>query len=497
MLKLNLDSYRDKVLGCWTGKNIGGTLGGPFEGSRKMNDATFYVQKMEGKPLPNDDLDLQLLWLRAAEEKGLARLNERVLAEYWIYENIGPWNEYGVSKCNISRGFLPPLSGSCNNERWKWSNGAWIRSEIWACFFPGMPDLACRYAYYDSCIDHCGEGIYAEMFTASMESAAFIVNDVRRVIDFAIRRIPADSRVARSVGIACDCYDRKMPFAEAREAIVKDNEDLGWFQAPGNLGFTVLGLLYGEGDLGRAVCLAANCGDDTDCTAGTAGAVMGILLGRSKIPNEWTAPIGDSIQTCCILPNPSSHVGGDIPHTVTELTERTIRQARIYSMSAIGETVQFTDGEDEIPEGYIEKQAESDYVCKEIATRSPYVLGYDLPFGVFYVRFEQCPDIEEGKPIRMYFSLKESFFMEATINVRLDLPEGWKASPCEECCFVNKAGFKDNSRTREKGELPIDVTPGAFQGALFYLKATITMLGRNTPYSINIPLQRRGTVVFT
>ncbi|MBR6373855.1 MAG: ADP-ribosylglycohydrolase family protein [Victivallales bacterium] len=496
MLKLNLDTYRDKVLGCWTGKNIGGTLGGPFEGRREMNGATFYVQKMDGKPLPNDDLDLQLLWLRAAEERGILRLNERVLAEYWSYENIGPWNEYGVSKCNIARGLMPPLSGSCNNDIWKWSNGAWIRSEIWACIFPGMPDVACQYAYYDSCIDHCGEGIYAEMFTASMESAAFLLDDVRGVIEFGVARIPEDSRVARAVKLACDCYDKGLPLAEAREMIVKDSSDLGWFQAPGNLGFAVLGLLYGEGDLGKAVCFAANCGDDTDCTAGTAGAVMGIMLGRSGIPEKWTKPIGDSIQTCCILPNPASHLGGDIPHTVTELTERTIRQAQLYSMGSISETVHFTDGPTEIPEGYIEKQKSSDFVRKEITTRSPYKLGYDLPFGVLYVRFDECPDIEPGKPITLYFTLNDTFYMDTMINVKLDLPEGWKAAPADECCFVNKAGFKDTSSGRHKAERAITVTPADFSGAMFYLKATITLRGRSLPYTINIPLQKKDCAIF-
>ncbi|MBO4511446.1 MAG: ADP-ribosylglycohydrolase family protein [Victivallales bacterium] len=495
MLKLNLNTYRDKVLGCWMGKNIGGTLGGPFEGRREMNDATFYVQKMDGKPLPNDDLDLQLLWLRAAEEKGILNLNERVLAEYWSYENIGPWNEYGVSKCNIARGFMPPMSGSCNNDVWKWSNGAWIRSEIWACFFPGMPDVACKYAYYDSCIDHCGEGIYAEMFTASMESAAFLLDDVRSVIEFGVARIPEDSRVAQAVRLACDCYDKHVPFAEAREKIVQDSADLGWFQAPGNLGFTTLGLLYGEGDFGKAVCLAANCGDDTDCTAGTAGAVMGIMLGINGIPEKWTKPIGDSIQTCCVLPNPNSHLGGDIPHTVTELTERTIRQARLYSMSTIFETVQFTDGPTEIPEGYVEKQKSSDFVRKEIISRPQYRMGYDLPYGVIFVRFDQCPDIEPGKPIRMYFSMSYSFFIETMVSIKLELPDGWKVSPADECCMVNKASLRDPATGSRKAECAFTVIPGEFSGAMFYLKATITLRGRTLPYTISIPLQRKGSAV--
>ena len=43
---LDFATYRDKVMGCWTGKNIGGVLGAPFECLRQFNDATFYVQDL-------------------------------------------------------------------------------------------------------------------------------------------------------------------------------------------------------------------------------------------------------------------------------------------------------------------------------------------------------------------------------------------------------------------------------------------------------------------
>ena len=78
------------------------------------------------------------------EEQGIFHLNERLLAEYWMCYITGPWNEYGVAKSNIANGLLPPLSGAFNNEAWKNSNGAWIRSEIWAALFPGDPDEALK-----------------------------------------------------------------------------------------------------------------------------------------------------------------------------------------------------------------------------------------------------------------------------------------------------------------------------------------------------------------
>lgn len=123
---INRSEYRDKVLGCWTGKNIGGTLGAPMEGRREIFDVKFYVQDLKGKPAPNDDLDLQLIWLLAVEENGIYQVNERVLGEYWLSHITAPWNEYGVGKENMANGLVPPLSGAFNNEQWKNSNGAWI-----------------------------------------------------------------------------------------------------------------------------------------------------------------------------------------------------------------------------------------------------------------------------------------------------------------------------------------------------------------------------------
>ncbi|UKI32266.1 MAG: ADP-ribosylglycohydrolase family protein [Lentisphaeria bacterium] len=324
---INRSEYRDKVLGCWTGKNIGGTLGAPMEGRREIFDVKFYVQDLKGKPAPNDDLDLQLIWLLAVEENGIYQVNERVLGEYWLSHITGPWNEYGVGKVNMANGLVPPLSGAFNNEQWKNSNGAWIRSEIWACLFPGAPDDALEFAWCDACVDHAGDGIYAELFTTAMESAAFVESDIRKLIDIALAKIPADCRVARSVGIAIREYEAGHDFKTARNAVVEDSADLGWFQAPANVAFAVIGLLYGEGDFGRSLCFAVNCGDDTDCTGATVGAVLGIVKGRSGIPAEWIEPIGETIRTVAIDP-----FHAEAPADLDELTERVIRCAEETQM---------------------------------------------------------------------------------------------------------------------------------------------------------------------
>ncbi|HYA49339.1 MAG TPA: ADP-ribosylglycohydrolase family protein, partial [Burkholderiales bacterium] len=67
-VRLNEADFRDRVHACWLGKTIGGTLGMPFEGKREPNDVSYYTALKPGEPAANDDLDLQILWLKAMEE---------------------------------------------------------------------------------------------------------------------------------------------------------------------------------------------------------------------------------------------------------------------------------------------------------------------------------------------------------------------------------------------------------------------------------------------
>ena len=105
-VELNKEVIRDKILACWTGKNIGGTMGAPYEGNRDILDVKGFATE-KGIALPNDDLDLQLVWLGAIEEYGPYNITPSVLSEYWI-RCIPPfWNEYGTGKANIKSGILP------------------------------------------------------------------------------------------------------------------------------------------------------------------------------------------------------------------------------------------------------------------------------------------------------------------------------------------------------------------------------------------------------
>ena len=446
-MKLNYQVYKDKVAACWIGKNIGGTMGGPYEGVREILDVKDFKTKPQ-EPLPNDDLDLQLIWLHAIETEGPRNITAEVLGDYWLSFISAAPNEYGITKSNMRRGILPSISGGMeNNAEWRTSNGAWIRTEIWATLCPGMPDIAVRYAIEDAKVDHgVGEGTYAAMFVAALESAAFVVSDVRALIEIGLAKIPQDSRMAQSIKLLLQCYDEGKTWLEARNAILEANKDIGdgWFQAPSNVSYAVLGILYGGGDFKKSMLTAINCGDDTDCTAATVGSILGIMYGTKGIPADWSEHVGDSIITCCIAM-------GICWRRITsckQLTERVTNYAPYVLMANdIGADirkykVEFTDGETEIDENIIEsyklaygKSEESDAMRRSVATLKPNTFSVRGGAVTLVVGYEGEATIAPNEEKTLIFSVlnnNKAFGNQPySVEVKLILPEGFTADYTE------------------------------------------------------------------
>lgn len=423
MLKMNRDVYMDKLRACFIGKNIGGTLGAPFEGKQQLLHIEGFTTP-SGEPLPNDDLDLQLVWLSALERRGVANVDCNVLADYWL-EWIAPhWNEYGICKTNLRLGLLPPMSGELDNEKWRTSNGAWIRSELWAGLAPGVTDVAIKYAVADAMVDHgLGEGTYAEVFTVTLQSTAYREGNIRVLLETALSKIPADCKVAQTVRLVMDCYDQGVPYGEVRERVVAFNRELGWFQAPGNLGFVAIGLLYGEGDFKKSVLYAVNCGDDTDCTAATVAATLGIIGGTAAIPADWMQFVGDRIVTICI----NAMYTHRAPKTCSELAAR-IAALVPEVMKANKVDFALVEGEDEYPEALVEKYC-SETPDKYFA-RSRY--SYEISHYALVktrVELDGTPRVVAGdkRRVKLTFICHKDTRETRRLSLRLYLPDGWRA----------------------------------------------------------------------
>ncbi len=449
---LNRDQYRDKVTACWLGKNIGGTLGEPFEWRRQINQVTFYTQDLAGEPLPNDDLDIQLLWLIALEEQGID-LDARTLSEYWCLYITPHWSEYGTAKINMRSGLVPPLSGMLSNE-YKDSCGAFIRSEIWACIAPGCPSIAARYGYQDAILDHGdGEGTYGEVFCAALESAAFVVSDLRELIDIGLSYIPPDCGIAQAVHCVLTAFDGGASWREARDEILRhhrgsthlgdpartspEDREKGFhegkrgYDAPSNIAITVLGLLYGGDDLSQVLCTTVNCGEDTDCTAATAGSIYGIIHGTAAIPKRWIEPIGRSIVTACLNLGELGHYGSRLPQTVDELTDRTERMAaQVLLRQPECDVMLEADGQTDLA-GLDTEALRSDdggaslYTC----VRGP-IFRFD--FFTVSVDYGDGPDVRRDEPVTIRLTIRNLYRVQARLSLHWYLPDGWHIDPAPD-----------------------------------------------------------------
>lgn len=412
-------------------------MGGPFEGAKKMLDVKGFSTP-ENVVLPNDDLDLQLVWLEAVKRLGVKNVNARTLGEFWL-SFIGPyWNEYGRGKLNMKMGIMPPLSGDAFNN-WKHSNGGWIRTEIWACLAPGAPDIAARYAYEDASVDHgMGEGTVAAIFLAAMESAAFAEHDIFKIINIALSKIDDNSRIAKSVKYVLKCYEQKTDYKEVRNGVLELNKDIGsgWFEAPSNVAFAIIGLLWGGGDFKKSMIYTLNCGDDTDCTAGFVGSILGIMGGTNAIPGDWKKHIGDKIETVAIIRG----VCFGCPETCTELTDTVLKYADVM-LCENHAAVEITDGETEIPSDYTDGLFGTDKEETVYFPKIPYSYRIDFDYMSAIVIHDGDPYISpnETKKIKVRFINNTYAYgnMQHYLNIRVISADGMNVK-CPKSLLVSR-----------------------------------------------------------
>ena len=452
---MNVKEYKNKVRGCWLGKNIGGTLGAPFEGKRGVFEIEGYTHDLSQGVLPNDDLDLQLVWLNAAEKYG-RNVDAKILADYWIPFVVADWAEYGGGKNNIKRGISPPLSGWYNNTM-RDSCGCFIRSEIWACLAPGHPEIAVQYAFEDASVDHSADGLYAEIFCAAVQSAAFAESDINTLIDIGLSYIPADCGVTLAVNTARGAHKNGDDWKAARKKVLKavpgtfglyaggyeDREpepDIPFgefgYDAPGNIGIIIIGWLYGEGDLRKSLCIAAGCGEDGDCTCATLGAIMGIISGADKLPKDLLDPIGDEIKTISLNLTDWTF---PIPKTITQLTDRVCNLMPVFmgnycdTMNEDGVEIMLNKTEDmyDREKPFHGSQVVATTFCDKLKTQPHGISVHNVLFDTIV----NCVDGINVKPntdIKFEIRFKNNMHRQQWLNCRLIMPCDWTASTGRE-----------------------------------------------------------------
>jgi len=340
----------DRMLGAWLGRCAGCLLGKPVEGWTKQHIEN-YLRLAGAYPLTNyvpylipqpqgyilhpsaleatlghihgmardDDLDYTIMGLHVLEEHGLDFTTEHVAAEWMThlpYELV--YTAERITYRNLVNGVAPPGAAFYRNPYREWI-GAQIRADAWGYVSPGWPERAAELAFRDAALSHVKNGIYGEMWVAAMLAAAFVVDDVREVIELGLSEIPANSRLAEAVHQVMDSSEAHTSWEDAWQRVAEVYGRYHPIHTINNACLVVLGLLYGAGDFERAISIAVMGGWDTDCNGATVGSIMGALLGASALPQKWIGPVGDRLR---------SIVTGFTECAISDLTGRTLAQAR-------------------------------------------------------------------------------------------------------------------------------------------------------------------------
>jgi hypothetical protein len=322
-----------------------------------------------------------------------------------------------------------------------------------------MPHIAAKYAMEDAMVDHgSGEGTFAAAFVAAMQSAAFAVSDLKQCIEIGLAAIPAYSRMAQSIQFVLDCYEKGMVWYDVRNAVQELNADIGdgWFEAPSNVTYAVIGLLWGEGDFKKSMITAINCGDDTDCTGATLGSLLGIMHGTAIIPKDWQEYIGDNIVTISI--NMGDNWKLRPLKTCTQLTDRVMAAAQEAARRG---GVIIHDGPNAWDEEDLAAFRGRDFVDSMLKV-SPYSYRGTYEASSWLLELDREPDIAPGQSINVKITMFNAVSIQQSYSVRWILPEGWQVEGTKHFTTYTNPALRYNRNS----------TPDTYREA--YAEFTIT-----------------------
>lgn len=331
--KEQTSSLEDKIYGAWMGRVCGCMLGKTVEGVRtnelipflketgnypmhryilrtdlnaeKISKYTFafasrpYVDDGIGMPT-DDDTNYTVLYQELIKKYG-RDFTPFDVSRMWLSRQ--PKDAYctaeRVAFCNFVNGYTPPVSAIYKNPYREWI-GAQIRADYFGYINPGDPALAAEMAWRDASISHTKNGIYGEMLVAAMIAVAADTNNIKDIILGGLAEIPHTSRLYKEILTVLGDFDAGISKEECFKRIHKkydEHSSHDWCHTIPNAMIVVASLLYGEGNFGRSICMSVDTGFDTDCNGATVGSILGMANGIASIPECWTNPINDTLNT--------------------------------------------------------------------------------------------------------------------------------------------------------------------------------------------------------
>ncbi len=309
----------DKIRGGWAGQMIGVSFGAPteFRSNGKIIEGKLpWGYKSDGEEtegqklwsleavsnaIDQDDLYVEMTFADVMDRFGLDATTDQY-GEAFKNSKYSLWHANAAARRLLNNGVKAAWSGHPKYNIHANDIDFQIESDFIGLMTPGLPQEAARYCDRVGRVMNYGDGLYGGMFITGMYAAAFFEDDVRKVVEQGVGCIPARSGYAQLIRDVLDWSARypddwKKAWQLLEEKWDKDDVCPGGALAPFNIdaklngGYVALGLLYGKGNFTRTIEIATRCGQDSDCNPSSAGGILGVVLGYSKIPHGWKAGI--------------------------------------------------------------------------------------------------------------------------------------------------------------------------------------------------------------
>jgi hypothetical protein len=300
---------KDKIAGGWAGKMIGVAYGAPTEfkaQGKTFEDSIRWTPADIKGSLGQDDLYVQLTFMMTMDKYGVDAPAKKYL-EMFAKAGYHLWHANVQARKNYFDSIFPPQSGHPDYNFHADDIDFQIESDYIGFMCPGLPQQAVKLSDKIGHIMNYGDGLYGGIFVAALYSEAFFENDIPKIIEHALKSIPAESDYYKNIQDVITLHkqypnDWRAAWNELEAKWGTDHICAAGspfnIDAKVNGAYIAMGLLYGDGDPYKTMEISTRCGQDSDCNPSNAMAVLGVIKGLSNLPEEMQkgiAEVSDSL----------------------------------------------------------------------------------------------------------------------------------------------------------------------------------------------------------
>jgi hypothetical protein len=302
--RLSRELLEDKIRGGWAGQMIGVSYGAhtEFKACGKIYEGELpWKPEMIHNAVHQDDLYVEMTFAKVMDTIGLNATTEQY-GEMFKDSKYHLWHANAAARRILNQGIKAPWSGHPRYNIHANDIDFQIEADFIGLMCPGMPQSSNEFCERVGRVMNYGDGLYGGMFVCGAYAAAFFESDPRKVVEAGLACIPAKSSYARLIRDVLDWSaqhpeDWRKVWQLIEDKWNKDDPCTDGALVPFNIdakingGYIAMGLLYGNGDFHKTLEISTRCGQDSDCNPSNAAGILGVMLGYSGIPPEFTAGI--------------------------------------------------------------------------------------------------------------------------------------------------------------------------------------------------------------